>query len=165
MSTQFLTINSSDLLPIGKVKRLHIVDDKDRASLAKLSEHVSADRFNTRIELAPKGKSYAVESIDELAYQGIALVQVDERAFVPAVNIIKARNLTPKDRETFKAKAGRDMRDHFKAQVETAAGTLLTAITAEQIMERLESPYMPEPIQTTQTSTEPDASVSPTAEP
>jgi len=165
MSTQYLTINSADLLPITKVKRLHIADDKDRASLAKLGDHVSADRFNTRIELAPKGKSYAVETIDELAYQGVALVQVDERAFVPAVNIIKARNLTPKDREAFKSKTGREMRDHFKAQVETVAGTLLTGITAEQVMQRLESPYMPEPVENAQTSSEPVANAESTPEP
>ena len=165
MSTQYLTIKSTDLLPIAKIKRLHIVDDKDRASLAKLGDRGSAERFNTRLELAPKGKSYATENIDELAYQGVALVQVDQRAFVPAVNIIKARNLTLKDREAFKTKTGRDMRDHFKAQVETVAGTLLTGITAEQAMERLDRSYMPEPVPTAQTSSEPVTAVSPTSEP
>ena len=144
MPPQFLTVNSGDLMPLSSIKRVRIVDDEDRKSLAKLGPRVKAERFNSQID-GIRGKSYATESLDELARQGVAFVQIDERAFVPAANIIKARNLTSKDRKEFKERTGRDMRKEFKAQVETVAGNVLASVPAETVMERMEKPYRPTP--------------------
>ena len=127
---RFLTVNANELMPLSNVRRVRIVDDEDRKSLAKLGPRVKAERFHTQID-GVRGKSYAAETLDELARQGVAFVQIDERAFIPAVNILKARNLTAKDRKDFKARTGRDMRSAFKAQVETVAGNILASVPAE----------------------------------
>ncbi len=144
MTTQYLTINSGDLLPLTKVKRVNITTDDDRKSLTKLNAQIDASRFQCRIDTAPKGKIFSEESIDDLARQGVAFVQVDERAFIPAINIVKARNITPEDRIRFHEKTGREMRAEFKAQVETQAGNVLATITAETVMDRINNPYVPQ---------------------
>ena len=154
MPQQFLNINSDELMPLSSVKRVRIVDDEDRKSLAKLGPHVKAARFNAQID-GVRGKSYATETLDDLARQGVAFVQIDERAFVPAVNIIKARNLTPKDRKDFKERTGRDMRKEFKAQVETVAGNILASVPAETVMERMDRPYRPAPLADAAPATDP----------
>lgn len=145
MTVQYLTINDGDLMPLDTIKRIRIVTDEDRQSLAKLGDHVKPERFETYIEPTRGKRTYATQTIDEIARQGVTLVQIDERAFIPATNIVKARNLSETDRKKFKERTGRTLKETFQAQVETKAGTVLSTATAEEVIGRISSPYEPSP--------------------
>lgn len=142
--TDYMTINSDELVPLAAVKRLRDVTEKDRTALRKLGEHVDPDRFRTRLEFADSARKFVPETIDDIARQDVALVEVDERAFVPAANIVTARNLTVQDRDDFEAKTKRPLRDEFKSEIETRAGKVLATVAAETVMHRLGHPYVPE---------------------
>jgi hypothetical protein len=145
MSPQYLTINLGDLIPLTGVKRVFIVDDDDRAWLAKKSKLIDPAKFNTKIEAAGGGKSFARQTLDELAQQGVSFVQITERAYVPASNIIKSHNLAELDFEQFLENTGRKLSEEFKSQVDTKAGNVLSIYSAEEIMDRLAHPYRPSP--------------------
>ena len=135
MSVKYLSINSGELTPLEDIKRLSIVTEADRQSLSKLGPHVDASRFNTKIETSDGQKSYAPETINEIAEQGVGFVRVNDGVYVPAANIQKARNLTDKDRNRFNERTGREMSEAYVSQVETKAGTVLAIEPAEQVLE------------------------------
>ena len=147
MST-FIKINSDELIPTINIKRIRAMTDGDRDSLSRLGDHVNPDKFYTRLDYADGGKSHAVESIDNIAAQGTDLVEISDGVFVLAQNIVKASDLTDKDRQGFEAKTGRALSADYKSRIETKAGTVLAKIKAETIMHRLGQPYRP---QTTRT--------------
>ncbi len=139
MSINYLTINEGDMMPVANVKRVLLVDESDRQWLENNTSLSDPSQYQTKIETAA-GKSFVRQSITELAQQGMAFVQVTDQAYVPAGNIIKARNLTPKDFERFQKNTGRELSTEFKSQVDTNAGNILSTFTAQQIMQRMEHP-------------------------
>ena len=143
MTTPHIQINGEVLVPTANIRRIRIVTDDDRASLASLGNHVDPEKFHTRLQYADGSKTYAIETIDEIAAKGADPVQNAEGAFVPGQNIKSARNVTPDDRRDFEARLGRPMRDDFKSQVETRAGLVLATVAADTVMRRLGQPYQP----------------------
>lgn len=65
------------------------MSEKERESLAGLGDQVDAARFAIRIDYADGRKSYAPETLQDIASQGVGLVEITDEAFVPAVNIVK----------------------------------------------------------------------------
>ncbi|GJL96068.1 MAG: hypothetical protein DHS20C05_24730 [Hyphococcus sp.] len=141
--TEFLKINGGEHIHLSDVKRLRPISDKERVSLASLGEHVDADRFNIRIDHANNTTSYAPETIDQVATQGVSLVQIDQQAFVPRDNINRSRDLTPADRQDFEQKTGRALRSDFKSQIDTRAGRVLSTVDSKTVMRRMGQPYQP----------------------
>jgi len=135
-----IIINDGEFVPIERVKRIREVSAEDRASLAKLGNHVDADRFNVRLDYADGGKSYAPESVDDIAKQ-VAIVQLDEDTFAPLQNIKKVKALNEQDRVRFEDRTGNPMREDFKSRIETSAGNMLSTADGETIMRRLRTPY------------------------
>jgi hypothetical protein len=141
--SDYVSINNGELVPLSHIKKISPITDKERASLAELGSHVDASRFNTRIDFADKRKKqYVPESIEELAAATSGLICIDDnaRVFVLADNIAKAKNITDEDREGFKARTGRPMRDDYQSRIETKAGTVLAAIPAQLVMKRMSQP-------------------------
>ena len=138
--TEYITVNDGDFLHISTIKRLRHITDEERASLAKLGKNVDADRYNTRID-EPRTKFYAPETIDQIAAQGVALVQIDEGTFVPRDNIGRVKLITDKDRAAFEERTGRPMPEGFQARVETKAGMVLSKAEPATIMQRIGQPY------------------------
>lgn len=141
--SDYISINGGELIPAAHIKKISPISDKERASLAELGSHVDASRFTTRIDFADKRKKqYVPESIGELAASTSGLVCIDDQnhVFVLADNITRAKNITDEDREGFKARTGRAMRDDYQSRIETKAGTVLGTITAELVMKRMSQP-------------------------
>lgn len=143
----FITVNDGEFLHISAVKRLRHITDEERESLAKLGKNVNADRFNTRIDES-NSKSYAPETIDEIAAQGVALIQIDEGAFVPRDNIGRVKLITDKDRAAFQDRTGRTMSNEFRSRIETKAGMVLSRAEPATIMQRMGQPYQARDMQT-----------------
>ncbi|MEO0411747.1 MAG: hypothetical protein AAF221_07925 [Pseudomonadota bacterium] len=137
MTNEFIKVNGGDLVPLPSVKRIREVTAEDRDSLTSLGPHVDASKFNTRFEFADGRKSFASEDIAAITAQGVAVVEVDDGAYVIADNIIKARDLTPQDLKEIEDKTGRELREGFRSQVETKAGVVLATIDAAKIMHRM----------------------------
>lgn len=139
----FVQVNENEYIHLTGIKRMRVVTEKERASLAKLGAHVDASRFNTRLDQAGGSKSYAPETIDQIAAQGVALVEIDDGTFVPAKSIGKVRSITEQDRAGFQERTGRAMREDFQSRVETRAGMVLSTLDSQTIMERISRPYQP----------------------
>lgn len=139
--SDFVSINENQHVHLSDVKKISRITEKERQSLAGLGEHVKADEFNTRIDHANRSKSYARETVDQIAGQGVALVEIDKGAFVPQTNIKRSRNLTDKDRQQFSQRTGREMRADFKSRVDTKAGAVLATVDSPTIMQRMSKPY------------------------
>jgi len=135
--SEYLTINENEYIHLTSVKRIRKITDEERASLSRLGKHVNAVRFNTRIDASNNKKSYAPETIDQIAAQGVALVQIDEGVFIPRNNIGRTKNITSRDRKSFEEKTGRPMREDFKSRVETKAGMVLATVDSATIMRRM----------------------------
>ena len=140
----FIKINGDNHMHLSTVKRLREVTDKERESLAELGPHINASDFNTRIDEAGRGKSYARETVDEIAMQGVPLVQIDEGAYVPAANVTSVRDLTNDDRKKFEKSTGRTLSEGFKSRLETRAGMVLATVDSQEIMDRMSRPYQPQ---------------------
>lgn len=138
--TEILNINDGELISLKSVRKLSVISEKDQESLASLGDHVDASRFQTRIDFADGSKTFAPETAQQIAAQGVALVEVGDGSFVPAINIVKARNLTDTDRTKFETRTGRPLRADFASRVETKAGAVLASVDAETVMHRLAHP-------------------------
>jgi len=121
----YIKINDGEHVHLSAVKRLRTVTDQERQSLAKLGDHVNAERFNTRIDYADNTKSYAPENIDQIAGQGVRLIEVENDTFVPKENIKSVKNISDKDRQGFEQRTGRPMRADFQSRIETKAGSVM----------------------------------------
>lgn len=139
-----LELENGNFIHTSMVKRLRHITEAERASLDGLSERVDGQQFSTRIDYRDGSRSYSKLTIDEIADNGIALVQVERTAFVPRDNIQKTRAISVKDRASYEARLGRPMRDDFKSQIETKAGKVLSTETAKQIMQSISYPYQPQ---------------------
>ena len=133
----YMKINTDELVPLHSVRRISAITDKDRESLAKLGDHVDAERFAMRIDYANGKKGYAPETAEDIRAQGVELLEIADDSFIPAANIVKARNLTAADRSDFEQKLGWAMRADFRSQVETRAGMVLATVDAAAVMNRL----------------------------
>ena len=153
---EFIKVNETDYVHLSSIKRISEVSETERDSLARLGEHVNAARFNTRIDEASGGKFYATETIDQLAAQGIALVEIGRGACVPRDNISKTRNLTSLDRKEFEERTGRPMAADFKSQIETRAGRVLSTSDSATIMRLIGQSRAPQ-ISRSQTNGDPGA--------
>ena len=136
-----LEINDGNFIHISSVKRLRLITEKDRDSLSSLGQHVDADKYSTRIDYRDGTRSYAQETIDEIADQGIALVDIGDGTFVPRDNIIRTRNISAEDRQSFENRLGRPMAAKFRSQLESKAGKILSAKSAKEIMQGISYPY------------------------
>ena len=140
MMSEFLKVNGGDLIPLQNVKRIRNVSEEDRESLSKLGAHVDAGKYQSRLDYADGRRSFATEAIDDFTEQGIAFVQIDDGAYVPANNILSARDLSADERKEFEARTGRPLREDFRARVDTRAGTVLATIDAAKVMHRMAHP-------------------------
>ena len=140
MMSEFLKVNGGDLLPLNNVRRIREVTEKDRVSLSRLNDKLDVDTYQTRIELADGQGKYAIEAISDFSDQGVGLVQVDIGAYIPADNIISARDLSGDDRRDISDRMGRELREDFIASVETKAGRVLATIEASKVMHRMAHP-------------------------
>ncbi len=143
MMSEFLRVNSGDLLPLNTVRRIREVTARDRESLSNLNEKLDVDTYQTRIELADGKCKYAIENISDYSEQGVELVKVDEGAYIPGDNIISARDLSEDDRREISDKIGRELRAEFISSVETTAGRILATIDAAKVMHRMAHPSLP----------------------
>lgn len=149
MSNDFIQVNENEYIHLSGIKRMSAITENERASLARLGPHVDANRFNTRVDQAGGAKSYAPETIDQIAAQGVALVEIDNQTFVPARNIERVRGISDRDRASFQERTGRVMREDFKSRVETRAGMILSTQDSRAIMERMSRPYQPKSLENT----------------
>jgi len=138
-----IQINGQEHIHLNAVRRLRVVTEEERESLSKLGPHVDANRFNTRLDHPGGKKSYARETIDQIAAQGVPLVEVDQGAFVPANGIGKVRDITPEDRASFEGRTGRSLRADYKSRIETHAGMVLSTYDSATVMNRIGRPYQP----------------------
>ena len=141
---EYLEINEGQFVHVSMIKRVQNITDDERKSLQGLGKHVDADRFSTRIERPDGTKLYAQETIDEMASQGVPFVQVGDETFVPRNNIIQTKNISAKDRQSFKRSTGRDMPKRFLAQIETKAGKVLSPYEGKTVMKNIGAPYQPQ---------------------
>ena len=140
MTNEFIKVNGSNLIPLQTIKRIREVTGEDRISLSKLGEHVDAERYQTRLEYNDGRRSFAAETIPDFAAQGIDLVEIDQGAYIPAGNIISARDIDDRERKEIEDRMGRPLRAEFCAQVETKAGVVLATIDAAKVMWRMAHP-------------------------
>ena len=143
MSNDYITVNGGEHVHLSLIKRVRMITDEERQSLEKLNPNIDASRFNTRIDEAGNGKFYATETLDDMANQGVDLIQIKRNSFIPRANIQKVRNLTDEDRKEFKENRGRDLRDDFKSRIETRAGNVLATMDAADVMRTMDHPYQP----------------------
>src|SRR5262249_28173723 len=104
---------------------------------AKTAERYGADGapFKTRLVMSDRSLRLARESIEELRDgQGLALVLIGQDKWVPAANIVAAKDYRPEDAEKAKAK-GLNMSAEFRSRVETAAGSILGTEVPRKVME------------------------------
>ena len=137
--SDYIQVDGEEFIHLSAVRRLRVVSDEERQSLAELGDHVDASRFNTRIDHEDSSKSYAPETVQQLSDQA-RLVQVEDGAFVPAQNIKRVRALTQKDRDSFAQRTGREMRSDYKSQVRTSAGLVLSTEEPKALMDRMGQP-------------------------
>ena len=139
----YIKINGGEHVHLSAVKRLRTVTDQERQSLARLGSHVNAERFNTRIDYADNTKSYAPENIDQIAGQGVRLIEVENNTFIPKENIKSVKNISDKDRQGFAERTGRPMRADFQSRIETKAGAILSTSQSSDVMFKMGRPYQP----------------------
>ncbi|MEL6369171.1 MAG: hypothetical protein AAFR03_00500 [Pseudomonadota bacterium] len=137
MTPTYLTINENEFIPLASIKRIRAVSDDDRESLNKLNEKIDADVFRARLDLAENKRCFARESAEELADQGVALIEIEPSVFAPKDNIVKVQRITAKDRDGFAERTGREMRADFQSQVQMRSGKVLSTLSAEVILERI----------------------------
>lgn len=139
--SEFFTINDGQHVRTDNVTRIRALTDDDRAAVNELGDNVNGNKYNTRIETGHGGQTLAEETIDQIAEKGVGLIQIDEGSFVPAQNIVKSRNLTDQDRQNFKERTGREMREDLKSEVFTRGGKVLSTNDAAEVMRQMGSPY------------------------
>ena len=143
MSKQFMSINEGELLPLHRVRRVMPVTKKDIESLSDLNDQIDVSKFNSKVDIAKQGEFFVSQTLADFKKQGINMVQVSQRAYVPTDNIVKARDLTEQDRSKFKESTNRQMSDAFKSRLETTAGTVLADVSAREVLGRMSKPFIP----------------------
>ena len=133
-----LKINGSTAVPVSAIRKIKPITDEDRTRIAARYEKVEdASRFQLQIEFADKTTKLAVETLDDIRGQGVALVNLGSNRFIPATNIKSAQPFTKDDADKVRGK-DYTLNDNFRSRVETTAGTLLSSATAGQVIDRRE---------------------------
>jgi hypothetical protein len=133
-----LKINGATVVPVSNIRRIRPVTDDDRARITERYDQIEdAAKFQLQIEFADKSTKLTAESLDDLRGQGVALVNIGNETYVPAVNIKLAEPFTKEDAEKVKGK-DYTLSHTFRSRVETSAGTLLSTATADQVITRRE---------------------------
>jgi len=140
MSNEVIKVNSDEYMRVQDIRRVRPVDDIDREALKKFNDKIEPEKFNTQIDTAKHGKIYVEETLSDLSKQGVSFVKISDRSYVPVDNVIKAKDLTDKDRAAFKASTSRDIHSAFKSRVETTAGNVLSDKSAKIVMAKLGKP-------------------------
>jgi len=140
MAKQHLEINEGELIPLQNVRRVMPVTETDLKSLKDLNDTIDLKKFNTKVDIAGQGEFFASQSMGDFKKQGIDFLQVSDRAYVPKDNFIKARDLNDKDRIDFKTSTTRNMHQVFKSRLETSAGTVLSDVSAKEVLDRMAKP-------------------------
>lgn len=140
--SDYIQVNGEEFIHLSMIRRIKAVTNEERQSLAKLGQHVDAERFNSRIDYDNNSKSYAAETIEQLSAQ-VPLLQIDDNAFVPQANVKQARKLSEQDRLDFEKRTGRPLREDFVTRIRTTAGAVLSTADPQTIMRRLGQPYRP----------------------
>ncbi len=135
--TKTLTINSGSLVPTDTIRFIRPIDDEERARIVE-RYGAEATGFKISIQFADKTTRLAVESLDDVRGQGIALVNIGGDRHVVAGNIKEASPFTKADADKLAADKGYTLTQTFRSRVETTAGALLSSATPAQVMDRRE---------------------------
>ena len=130
-----IKINSGSIIPTDTIRFIRPIDEQERARIAE-RYGVDGANFNTSIQFADKSTKLAVETLDELRAQGLPLVDIGADRHVVATNIRSADPFTHKDATALADKGGYTITQEFKSRVETSAGTVLSSLTPEQVVDR-----------------------------
>lgn len=143
MRTHVMKLNDGELVPLHTIRRVSIATEKDIYSLQKLNDQMDFTKFNCKVDISKKGEFYATQTVADFKKQGINFVQVSDRSYVPTDNIISARDLNTKDRESFHKNTTRALPDSFKSKLDTTAGTVLADVSAREVLGRMTKPFIP----------------------
>lgn len=136
--TKTLKINGATAVPVSTIRRIRPITDEERTRIAERYEQVNdVAKFQLQIEFADKSTKLAVNSLDDIRAQGVAIVNLGSDRYIPAANIKFAEPFTKEDADKIKE---RDitLSQTFRSRVETTAGSLLSSATPQQIIERRE---------------------------
>lgn len=135
--TKTLKINSGSLVPTDTIRFIRPIDAEERTRLVERYGE-DAKGFNISIQFADKSTKLAVESLDDVRKQGIALVNIGSERHVIAANIKEASPFTKADADKLSGDKGYTLNQTFRSRVDTTAGAVLSSATPAQIMERRE---------------------------
>ena len=130
-----IKINNGSLIPADTIRFIRPIDTDERARIVERYGEDAAG-FNVSIQFADKSSKLAVQTLDELREQGVALVNIGADRHVVAANIKSADPFTKADAEKLVEGRGYQFNQTFRSRVETTAGTLLSSATPEQVMQR-----------------------------
>lgn len=130
-----LKLSTGMIIPADHIKRLRPLTDDDRTKMGDKLD-IDASTFKTRIEMKDGSSKMARETVEELG-KLLPLVNVGHDRFVPALNITAAEPFKAEDKAKAEGK-GIKLTNTFRSRVETVAGVVLSAATAEQVMQRRE---------------------------
>jgi len=128
-------INSGSIVPTDTVRFIRPIDEDERARIVERYGEDAAG-FNISIQFADKSTKLAVQTLDDVRDQGIALVNIGANRHVVAANIRQADPFTKDDAEKLSSELGYTLNQTFRSRVETLAGTLLSSATPDQLMQR-----------------------------
>jgi len=130
-----LKLNETMVVPVYNIRTIRPVTDEDRARMTeKYGKDVADKRIS--IEFADKTVKTSTLDLDAVRAQGVALVNIGNDRFVPAVNIKSAEALAKDDIEKLKEGGRYTLTQTFRSRVETTAGSLLSSATPEQVIDR-----------------------------
>jgi hypothetical protein len=135
MKATTLKINGTRIVPVDTIRFIKPMTDEDRNRAGGKLE-IDASKFNVRIEFADKSTKLAVETIEQIERQGVVLVNIGADRHVPAVTIRAAEEWSKEDAAKLKDSGDYTLSQEFRSRVETTAGTILSTLTPEQVMER-----------------------------
>ncbi len=130
-----LKINGKTTIPLDTILRIVPLSDQDRMNITEKLENIDASQYNTRVEFKRGKSKLAVETLDDIRKQGIALVNLGKERFVPALNILSATDFTKDDTKALEEK-DYVLKNTFRSAVNTVAGRILSQATPEQVIAR-----------------------------
>ncbi len=132
--TKTLKINKSTSIPTDTIRFIRPVGDEERARIEERYGKDASD-FNVSIQFADKSSKLAVQTLDEIRQQGVALVNIGADRHVVAANIKSAEPFGKQDAAKAKEN-GYELSQTFRSRVETTAGAVLSSATPAQVLER-----------------------------
>jgi len=107
MTKEHMMINNGELLPLHRVRKVSPMTERDYRSLKQLNSELDPSKFNSKVDIAKQGEFFVTQTLKDFQGQGIKMVQVSGKAYVPSDNIVKARDLNEQDRADFKQRTTR----------------------------------------------------------